>query len=269
MSLKKDLFFPIIVRITVFGMISVFGYFILSKNGFLQENSRKELVQGYKVANMAIQKSLDAQKRLFSEVESSFFVRSDYFSNQVSEVLQYNDDFINSEFTISVYGDRITKSIFNELKIVTKDINSSLYRYKKYNELLGENTPRLCKEGAYENKAVLKTQKKALRSLIACENNFRQTIPIYIDQLNCGLEKLQNDYNRILDKKYIPNYWKKICREESEWEYLNYYNEKYAYYHLQNDLKTDPDVEMMDNIVKDIDDYYEIKMIKKSLEFCE
>ncbi len=269
MSLKKDLLYPITVRIIVFGIISLGGYYFLSKTDFLKENSRTELSKSYKASNIALQKSLDAQERLFKEVEFSFLIRSDYFSNQIQKILEYNDDFINSEFTISVYGDSITKLIFKEIKGIIKDIDQSLYRYKKYDELLRENTPRLCEEGAYKKEAILKEQRKTLRAVIANENYFRQTIPEYLSQLNCGLEKLQNDYKRYLDEDYEDSYWKKPCRDESRWRYMNYYNEKYAYYHLQNDFTTELDLIIMDDVLEKIDSDYEIKMVLKSLEFCK
>lgn len=269
MSLKKDLFYPIFVRLVVFATIFLAGYFFLHKVGFLEENSQKELAISYKNSNISLQKSLEAQERLFKEVEFSFLIRSDYFLHQIDEILHYNDDFINSQLAIAVYGDSITKSIFKEIKEIIKEVDHSLYRYKKYDELLKENTSRLCKQGAYKREAILKQQIRTLRSVIASENYFRHTIPGYRKQLMCSLEKLQNDYKRYLRENYDEEYWKQTCRDQLWGEYVNHYNEKYAYYHLQNDFKSEPDLEIMEEALKEIDKENERKIVAKSLEFCD
>lgn len=267
MKILKDLVVPITIKVVSALVIGYLVYHYLQEKTFLLNNNKTELVKTYKQSNISINNSIEILKRIEKEVSNNFLIQSEYFINLMDKLLIHNGEFINSQLIIEVYGDSISKPIFNDIRLVLKEIDDTLFEHKKQLELLNNNTISICSENLKNTERydyLFNQQKIILRNLIARENHLRYKSKFYYQKLECFLMLMQNDFKRNVKQDYKNNMKESYCEETLKKEYLSDFNTKYAYYHIYSYFKNE-NIPSTNKIVEYYDTKYEKILLNKSM----
>lgn len=269
MSFWKDLLAPIVVNITVTITIAFIGFRYLEHKNFLENNSRKELADSYKSSNISLAKSLNILSRIQKETENTAFIQSDYFLNQIDDAIETNGDFLKAQLVIEIYGDSISKPIFNTVAKILKEIDEDLFRYKRRRELLKESTANICNSRLNKRDKTKNRHLNHLKRIIAEENYLRTSLPVRHEELSCLKAKIIEDFKRFSQETYDPKIYSTICLEEFKQDYSRHYNSETPFFEAYLDFNRDELPLMHTDKERDsIDAKYGTKIVRLSLEAC-
>lgn len=269
MSFTKDFIYPTLVRIIAALVIAWIGFRYLQHKNFLKSNSRNELVTSYKNSNITLTKSLKTLERIHRETKHSFFIRSDYLLNQIDAAIETNGDFIDSQLVIEVYGDSLSRPIFDTIATILTEIDDDLFRYKRRRELLQESTAKICNSSLNKKSYILKRHINNLDRIIAEENYLRRSLLVRCQELICLRRKMREDFKRYLNEDYNPKIKNEICVEEQDQRYSRYYDIDHPYYNMYKDSQKEPPLHFQgDKKVDSINIEYAKIIVELSMQSC-